>query len=204
MAQLRARNTAWAEQAVTQGVSLSAQEALKMHVIDIIANDILDLLKQINGKNVIVQNRTYPLHTIGLQIHEVHPDWRTQFLNVITDPSVAYILLIIGFYGLLFEFLNPGFFLPGVSGAICLLLALYAFQLLPINYVGLALIVLGLSFIVAEAFAPSGALAVGGVISFIVGSVFLLKTGSGFCHPLAINYCSGNGNSNFSAHLFYK
>lgn len=186
LAQLRGRNVAWAEKAVAQAESLSAKEALAKNVIDVIANNIPDLLKKIDGRTVRVQNQKVVLHTKNLNTFSIQPDWRSRFLAVITDPSVAYILLMIGFYGLFFEFANPGFVAPGVIGAIALLLALYAFQLLPINYVGLGLILLGLAFIVAEAFIPSvGVLGIGGVISFSVGSILLLKTGSaGFGIPL--------------------
>ncbi len=177
LAQLRGRNVKWAERAVSHAESLSAQEALKMNVINVVAKDIPDLLKQINGKKVMVRGVSVNLKTTGLSIAHIKPDWRTRFLSVITDPSVAYILLMIGFYGLFFEFANPGFIVPGVAGAVCLLLALYAFQLLPINYAALALMVLGLAFIVAEAFLPSfGALGIGGVIAFVIGSIMLMKT----------------------------
>jgi membrane-bound serine protease (ClpP class) len=116
-----------------------------------------------------------------MQVHLLPPDWRTRFLSIITDPSVAYILLLMGIYGLFFEFANPGFVLPGVAGAIALLLALYAFQLLPINYAGMALLFLGLAFLAAEAFMPTfGILGVGGIIAFIVGSIMLLDTGDLF------------------------
>lgn len=177
LAQMRGRNVKWAELAVTKAASLSADEALKKHVIDVVARNIPALLKAVNGRTVVVQGQKRQLQTSNLNIHVIHPDWRTRFLTIITDPSIAYILLMIGFYGLFFEFVNPGFVLPGVLGGICLLLSLYAMQLLPINYAGLALILLGMSFIVAEAFLPSvGALGIGGVISFAIGSIMLLKT----------------------------
>lgn len=186
LAQLRGRNAQWGEKAVGEAASLSAVEALNIHVIDIIAKNITDLLHQIDGKKVIVQGNEYQFQTSALTTKEIIPDWRTRFLSVVTDPSVAYILLIVGFYGLLFEFINPGFVLPGITGAICLLLALYAFQLLPINYAGLALILLGLSFLIAETFVPSGALGIGGAISFIIGSIFLLKSDTGLAIPLQL------------------
>jgi len=177
LAQLRGRNVKWAERAVSHAESLSAEEALKMNVITVIAKDIPHLLQQVNGKKVLLRGQMVRLQTVGLSIQHILPDWRTRFLSVITDPSVAYILLMVGFYGLFFEFANPGFIVPGVAGAICLILALYAFQLLPINYAGLGLIILGLAFIVAEAFLPSfGALGIGGIISFVVGSIMLMKT----------------------------
>lgn len=176
LAQLRGRNVQWAENAVSQAASLSAQEALKKNVINLIAKDIPTLLNKIDGQVVQLVNKKEVLQTKNLVIKNVKPNWRTRFLSVITDPSIAYILLMAGFYGLFFEFMNPGYVLPGVTGAICLLVALYALQLLPINYVGLGLIILGLIFIVAEAFLPSfGALGIGGVIAFVIGSVMLIR-----------------------------
>lgn len=188
LAQLRGRNVQWAEKAVSQAESLSAKEALKLNVINVVAKNIPDLLQQINGRKVLVLGNEERLKTTGLTVHEILPDWRSKFLAVITDPSVAYILLMIGFYGLFFEFANPGFIIPGVAGAICLLLALYAFQLLPINYAGLGLILLGLAFIVGEAFMPSfGALGIGGVIAFVIGSIMLIRTDEvGFTLPIKL------------------
>lgn len=179
LAQLRGRNVQWGEEAVSQAASLSADEALKMDVIEVIANDVPDLLKKINGRKLVMQGQTQTLDTTNLNIQMLQPDWRTKFLGIITDPNIAYILLMIGIWGLFFEFSNPGFILPGVAGAICLLLALYALQLLPINYVGLGLILLGIIFLVAEAFVSSfGVLAVGAVIALIIGSIMLLETGT--------------------------
>jgi len=160
LAELRKRNADWAEKAVRESVSLSAEQALKLKVIDYMAADVPDLLKQLGKGNA--------------EIRAVEPDWRTNVLGVITNPSVAYILLLVGAYALLFEFMNPGLVLPGVTGAICLLLALYALQLLPVNYAGLALIGLGIAFMIAEAFLPAfGSLGVGGLIAFVIGSVIL-------------------------------
>lgn len=177
LAQLRKRNVKWAEKAVTEAASLSAREALRKNVINFMAVNISAVLKKANGMKVSVRGQPMVLHTAGLAVQQITPGWRTKFLAVITDPSVAYILLMIGFYGIFFEFMNPGFIVPGVVGAIALLIALYSFALLPINYVGLALIVLGIAFIVVEAFLPSfGALGIGGVISFVIGSIMLLKT----------------------------
>lgn len=177
LAELRGRNADWGEKAVRAAVSLSAEEALKIHVIDVIANNIPDLLQKINGRIIKMPKNTETLETSGLTIEPMKPDWRYQFLSIITDPSIAYMLLLIGIYGLFFEFYNPGFVLPGVAGAICLLLALYAFELLPINYVGFALLLLGLAFMVIEVYIASfGVLGLGGLIAFIVGSVFLLDT----------------------------
>ncbi len=183
LAQLRGRNVKWAEEAVSKGSSLSAAEALKRNVINFVAKDIPDLLAQANGKTVMVLGQAKKLETANLTINRVTPGWRSKFLAVMTTPSVAYILLMIGFYGLFFEFASPGFILPGVAGAISLLLALYAFQLLPISYAGLGLILLGMAFIVAEVFMPSfGVLGIGGIISFVVGSIMLLRVDAAAFH----------------------
>jgi membrane-bound serine protease (ClpP class) len=177
LAQMRDRNAEWGERAVREAVSLSATEALNLKVIDYVAADVPDLLKQINGRHITIHGQDLILHTTAATVEVVEPDWRTQVLAIITDPSVAYILMLIGIYGLLFEFSNPGFVLPGVAGAICLLLAMFAFQLLPVSYAGLALILLGIAFITAEAFLPSfGVLGIGGVIAFVVGSLMLIDT----------------------------
>jgi membrane-bound serine protease (ClpP class) len=177
LAQMRNRNVEWAERAVREAVSLSATEALNLKVIDYVAADVPDLLKQVNGRQVNVLGRNITIDTASAIVQAVEPDWRTRLLAVITNPSVAYVLMLIGIYGLFFEFANPGFVLPGVAGAICLLLAMYAFQLLPVSYAGLALILLGIAFIVAEAFLPSfGALGIGGIIAFVVGSLMLFDS----------------------------
>jgi membrane-bound serine protease (ClpP class) len=177
LAQLRGRNADWAEKAVREAVSLPAEEALKINVIDLVATDLTDLLKQVDGKTFDLQGAKRTLATDGAAIVRMDPDWRSRLLAVITDPSFAYILMLIGIYGLLFEFYNPGMVLPGVVGAICLLVALYAFQMLPINYAGLALIAVGIAFMVAELFVTSyGALGVGGAVAFLIGSVMLIET----------------------------
>jgi len=188
LAQMRGRNMEWAEQAVRQAVSLSADEALKLHVIEYIAPDLDNLLKQLNGKKVNVQGQEKRLQTAGVPIVNYQPDWRAKLLAVITDPSIALILMAIGTYGLIFEFISPGMVLPGVLGGICLLLGLYALQLLPVNYAGLALIVLGIGFMVGEAFLPSfGALGLGGIAAFIIGAVILIDTElPGFGIPLEL------------------
>ena len=173
----RGRNAEWAEQAVREGVSITALEAHKLGVIDLVAADLGDLLRQLDGRKVTVLGRERTMSTTGISIERVVPDWRSELLSDITDPNVAYILLLIGVYGLIFELSSPGAILPGVAGAIALLLALYAFQVLPINYAGLALIFFGIAFMTAEAFVPSfGALGLGGVIAFVAGSVILLDT----------------------------
>ncbi len=177
LAQLRGRNVEWAERAVNEAVSLPASEAVKMHVADLIASDLADLLAKIDGRTFEIQARKLTLNTKDATSVRIEPDWRSQLLAVITDPSVAYILMLLGVYGLLFELYNPGLVLPGVVGAICLLTGLYALQTLPINYAGLGLIIVGIGFIVAELFVTSyGALGVGGVIAFVLGSVMLIDT----------------------------
>lgn len=187
LAQLRGRNAEWGERAVREAVSLSADEAQKLQVIDIVAEDMSGLLKQLHGRKVTVQGVERTLDTEGAALIAIEPDWRSRLLAVIADPSVALILMMIGIYGLILEFTNPGFVLPGVVGAICLLLALFAFQLLPINYAGLGLILLGLAFIVAEAFLPSfGALGIGGAVALTIGSVILIEPqAGGYTVPLS-------------------
>lgn len=176
LAERHGRNAKWAEQAVREGVSLTATEALQEQVIDLVASDLGDLLAQLDGRKVVVGGIEKTLSTDGLAIERVIADWRSRLLSVITDPNVAYILLLIGIYGLIFELSNPGAIVPGVVGAIALLLALYAFQILPINYAGLALIILGIAFMVSEAFMPSfGILGLGGVVAFVAGSVILFR-----------------------------
>ena len=179
LAQLRGRNAEWAELAVREAASLPAGEALDEGVIDLVAGDMDELLRQLQGRPVTLLGTTRVLETAGLRIETIEPDWRSRLLAVITDPNVAYVLMLIGIYGLFFEFANPGYVLPGVAGAICLVLALYAFQILPVNYAGLALLSLGILFMLAEAFVPSfGALGIGGVIGFVIGSVILFDQGA--------------------------
>jgi membrane-bound serine protease (ClpP class) len=177
LAQLRGRNADWAERAVREAVSLSADEALAQHVVDLNARDVSDLLRQLDGRKVNTASGEVTLRTSNAPIITLEPDWRTHFLSVITDPNVALILLMIGMYGLFFEFANPGFVLPGVVGAISLLMGLFAMQMLPINYVGLALIFLGLAFLIAEAFLTTfGTLGFGGIVAFVVGALMLIDT----------------------------
>ena len=188
LAQMRGRNAEWAEKAVREAVSLSAEEALKLGVIDLIADDVPQLLKELNGRKLNVLGQERKLDTENARITTLEPDWRSRLLAVITDPSVAYILMLIGIYGLFFEFSNPGYVLPGVAGLICLILGLYAFQLLPVNYAGLVLIMLGIAFMIAEIYFPAyGSLGVGGVLAFIIGSVILIPTEApGFGIPLPL------------------
>lgn len=177
LAQMRGRNAEWAERAVREAVSLSSSEALKLKVIDLVAADVPQLLQALDGRKVKVAGTEQVLATAGVVATAFEPDWRTRFLSVITDPSMAYILILLGIYALVFEFSNPGMVFPGVVGAICVLIALYAFQMLPVNYAGLALILLGIGFMVAEAFVPAyGSLGIGGVIAFVIGSVILIDT----------------------------
>jgi len=177
LAQMRGRNADWAERAVRESVSLTADEALKLKVIDYVAADVPQLLAQLDGKTVNVLGQARRLETKGAVIEESVPDWRTNALAAITNPSVALLLMTIGIYGLVFEFMNPGFVAPGVIGGICLLLGLYALQLLPLSYAGLALVVLGLMFMGAEAFLPSfGILGLGGIVAFIAGALMLIDT----------------------------
>ncbi|HEX7952489.1 MAG TPA: nodulation protein NfeD [Burkholderiales bacterium] len=177
LAQLRGRNAEWAEKAVREAVSLSAEEALKLNVIDLVADDLADLLAKVDGRKVNAAGQEHVLETRGAGTTLLDPDWRSRFLALITDPSIAYILLLLGVYGLLFEFYNPGFLLPGVAGAICLLIALYALQLLPVNFAGVALVLLGIAFMVAEVFVPAyGSLGIGGIVAFVIGSVMMIDT----------------------------
>ncbi|HMB73237.1 MAG TPA: nodulation protein NfeD [Gammaproteobacteria bacterium] len=177
LAEQRNRNADWAERAVRSGASISAAAALENNVIDIVAVDLPDLLRQLDGWQVSVNGRSYTLATQGLAIERIEPDWRTQFLAVISNPTVAYMLMLLGIYGLLFEGYNPGAIVPGVVGSIALLLALFAFQVLPVDYAGLALILLGIILMIAEFLVPSfGALGIGGIAAFVFGSVILIDT----------------------------
>jgi membrane-bound serine protease (ClpP class) len=177
LAERHGRNADWAEEAVREAVNLTSREALEKNVIDVVARDIEHLLEQIDGREVVMERGELTLRTADLGIVRFDPDWRTQFLQVITNPNVAYFLMIIGFYGLIFELSNPGALVPGTIGVISLLLALFAFQLLPINYAGLALLLVGLALIVGEALMPSfGILGMGGITAFVIGSVMLMDT----------------------------
>ncbi len=188
LAEQRGRNADWAEKAVREAASLTAERAVEENVVDLLAADMGQLLDAVDGRTVSLATGEVTLQTDGMVVERVEPDWRTEFLAVITSPTVAYMLLLAGIYGLIFEGYNPGAILPGVVGAICILLALYAFQVLPVNYAGLALIVLGVVLMIAEVFVPSfGALGIGGVIAFVAGSVILMDTDvPGFGVPLAL------------------
>jgi membrane-bound serine protease (ClpP class) len=189
LAQLRGRNAEWGERAVREAVSLSAEDALKMNVADLLAQDVKDLLVKLHGRKVTVQGVERVLETKDAEVLAVEPDWRSRLLAVIANPSVALILMMLGIYGLILEMMNPGFVVPGVIGGICLLLALYALQLLPVNYAGLGLILLGMAFIVAEAFLPSfGALGIGGVIALAIGAVILIDPEAGAEYTVSLPF----------------
>jgi membrane-bound serine protease (ClpP class) len=197
LAQLRGRNVDWTAEAVRAGASLSASEALGAGVIDLLASDLDELLGQLNGYPLTLNGETRTLNTADITVTVIEPDWRTRLLSVIADPNIAYILILVGIYGLILEFYSPGFVLPGVVGAISLLLALFALQVLPVNYAGLALLMLGVAFMVAEAFAPSfGALGLGGLVAFAIGSIILIDTdmpGYGISLPLIITFTAVSG-----------
>jgi len=191
LAQLRGRDTAWAEQAVRESVSLSASDALSRKVIDIVAADLNDLLRQLDGRVIAIGESgagSVKLTTANASVVALEADWRGRLLAVISDPSLVLMLLMLGVYGLLFEFMNPGYVLPGVIGGVALLLALWGLQMLPVNYAGVGLILLGIAFFVAEAFVPSyGALGIGGVAAFAFGALLLIDSDApGFGIPLAL------------------
>lgn len=178
LAQLRGRNVEWAEAAVRGAETLTANEALEKHVIDIVAGDVPGVLAQADGREVHIGERTVTLQLKGLPVSEYTPNGRARFLMIVTNPLIAYLLLLAGVYGIALEAFHPGTWLPGIVGSICLLIGLYALQLLPVNYAGLALMALGIGLIVAEFFVPTvGALGVGGIIAFVFGSILLFNTG---------------------------
>jgi membrane-bound serine protease (ClpP class) len=190
LAQLRGRNVEWAEKAVRDAASLPAEEASGLGVIDLVARDLDQLLDAIDGRVLQMPAGALTLSTAGLTRTELVPDWKNRILAVLSNPNVAYILLLIGVYGLVYELSNPGAVFPGTLGAVSLVLGLYAFQLLPINYAGAALMLLGIALMLAEAFVPSfGALGVGGIAAFVVGSLILVDTdapGFGLSIPLVV------------------
>ncbi len=196
LAQMRGRNAEWAESAVREAVSLSAAEALKMKVIDLVAEDVPELLRRLDGRKLRVSDTERVLQTSEVVATAFEPDWRTRFLSVVTDPSIAYMLILVGIYAMVFEFSNPGLVFPGVVGAICILIALYAFHLLPVNYAGLALMLVGIAFMVAELFFPAfGSLGIGGAIAFVIGSVILIDTdipGYGVPLPLVLGIAAAS------------
>jgi membrane-bound serine protease (ClpP class) len=177
LADMRGRNAEWAEKAVREGASLAAREALEQKVVDIVAPDIDDFLAQAHGRVIVLGSGKATLDTRGLRLERLDPDWRTRFLAAITNPNVALILMMVGIYGLIFEFMHPGALYPGTIGAIALLVGLYALAALPVNFAGLALIVLGIALMIAEAFTPSlGALGIGGAVAFVLGAAILFDT----------------------------
>lgn len=197
LAELRGRNVEWAEKTVREAANLSASEALAENVIDLIARDLDELLAGLNGRSVEIHGREVTLSLDNPQVEIVEPDWRYNFLSVITNPNVAYILLMIGIYGIILEFYNPGMGVPGITGVICLLLAAFALQMLPINYAGLALIVVGIVLMVVEVFSPSfGVFGIGGLAAFVLGSVMLLDAdlpGYQISIPLIAALATGTG-----------
>ncbi|KLV05478.1 serine protease [Photobacterium aquae] len=177
LAKLHGRNEEWAEKAVSEAASLDAERALEQNVIDFLAPDVDSLVKQANGRTVVINGLESKIELANVAYIEREQDWRFELLSVITNPNVAYILMLIGIYGLLLEFYNPGVGLPGVLGGICLLLAMYSLQMLPVSYAGLGLLLLGIALMIAEAFSPSfGIFGLGGIVSFALGSVMLMDT----------------------------
>jgi len=178
LAELRGRNAEWAEKAVREAATLTSSEALEMNVIDIVAADTADLLAQMDGREVEATTGTVTLDTGNMRVDIVEPTWRQKLLSVIASPEIALLLLLVGIYGLVFEGWNPGALVPGVVGAICLLLAAYALQVMPVNYAGLGLIILGIVLMIAEIFVPSfGALGFGGIAAFAMGAIMMFDTG---------------------------
>jgi membrane-bound serine protease (ClpP class) len=177
LAQLRGRNADWAEKAVTEASSLSASEAKAQHVVELIASDEAALLHELDGRKVAVAGGERVLQLAGAPTIAFDPDWHFRALAIIADPTVAMILMLLGVYGLVFEFGHPGFVFPGVFGAVSLLLGLYALHLLPVNYAGLALMAIGIGFMVAEVFVPAfGSLGLGGIVAFVIGALMLIDT----------------------------
>ncbi|WP_430388929.1 NfeD family protein [Dyella sp. 20L07] len=178
LAQLNGRNAEWAEQAVRGAATLTANEALQKHVIDLIAPNTAALLAGTEGRRVRLAGAEVTLHLSGLPVRDYLPNWRTRLLGIVTHPTLAYLLLLAGIYGLVLEAFHPGTFFPGIAGAICLLVGLYALQLLPVNYAGLALMAIGVGLMLTEALMPSvGAIGIGGVVAFVIGSIMLFNTG---------------------------
>ncbi len=179
LARLRGRNEEWAEEAVREAASLTAEDALAANVIDFVAANESALLEQLDGVAVVINGNPYTLSTAEMIIDPLAPSWRTELLSVIASPNVAYVLMLLGIYGLFFELANPGAIVPGVIGAICLLISMFALQMLPVSYAGLALVLLGIAFMIGEVFMPSfGALGIGGVAAFAIGSLILFDTDS--------------------------
>jgi membrane-bound serine protease (ClpP class) len=177
LAQMRGRNADWAERSVREGASLAVTDALAKKVIDLVAADIDDLLRQLDGRQVAMADKPLTLKTAGLVVETIAPSWRNRLLAVLTNPNIAFILILVGVYGLFFEFANPGTIGPGVVGAICLFLGFYALNLLPLNYAGLGLLILAIALMVAEALTPSfGVLGTGGIIAFVLSATLLFES----------------------------
>lgn len=197
LAQLRERNATWALNAVDRSESLAAEDALRMGVVDYIAYDLSDLMQQLEGKSVRVNNTTLTLQTAKAEVQFFKADWKSEMLGIITEPNIAYMLLLIAIYGIFFEMMNPGSVFPGVAGAIAGVLALYALNLIPFNYAGLLLILLGIAFMVAEVFvAGFGVLGIGGVVAFAAGSLLLFDAqtlGSDISLPLILAFSLVSG-----------
>ena len=180
LADMHGRNADWAEDAVREASSLSSAEALDMNVIDIVADDITDLMAQIEGMSVVLNGNEMVIMIEDSVIHEEKPDWRTELLTILTNPNLVMILGMIGIYGIILEFYNPGSLVPGIIGVICLIMAAYALQMLPVNYAGLTLMLIGIVLIIAEAMVPSfGILGFGGIVAFLMGGLMLFDTDSG-------------------------
>jgi membrane-bound serine protease (ClpP class) len=174
LATVNGRNADWAADAVRSAVSLPASEALSLHVIDVIAKDVPDLLRQIDGRTVTVNGKPQRLATAGLTVERAPPDWRTELFALVTDPDVAFILMLIGIYGIVLEFFNPGAVAPGLIGTISLLVSLYALAFIPINYAGAALVLIGIGLMIAEVHIGTfGALGVGGIAAFVIGALMM-------------------------------
>ena len=180
IAEFRKRNLDWAEDAVRQSVAITATEALQKHIIDLIVPSDRDLLNQVDGKMILRDSISLPLHTRGAEIQNLEMSFVEKMLNIVSDPDVAYILLMLGFMGMLFEFFNPGAIFPGIIGFISLVLAFYALNTLPLNYAGLALIFFGVLLLLLEIKIVShGMLAIGGIAALLMGSLMLIKPDSG-------------------------
>ncbi len=177
LAELRGRNIEWAEQAVREAVSLSASEALERNVIDLIAGSISELVHQLDGYPVAIDGQEIELSLAGKPIFTLVPDWRTELLTILTDPNLILVLGMIGIYGIILEFYNPGATVPGVVGVICLILAGYSLQLLPVDYAGLVLLLVGIFLMIGEAMVPSfGMMGIGGIVAFLMGGLMLFDS----------------------------
>lgn len=202
LAEMRGRNADWAEKAVREAATLTASAALKERVIDVIAKDVDDLLAQIDGRTVATVAGDVRLETRGRKIVTIDPDWKMKVMSVIADPNIALILLMIGIYGVLFEFWSPGSLAPGVVGGICLIVALTALAVLPVNYAGFALLVFGIALMVAEAFTPSfGIAGLGGIVAFALGALFLFDPQQSDV-PIAVSWQVVAGLTVLSAAFF--